>query len=190
MKIGVYIGRFCTFHNGHLSVIEKALNEVDYLIIIIGSAQESDTWENIFDADNRKQLISYCLRHSDKINKKLLYKYSIVFLNDTNSDKIWIQTVKEIINSEAKYLNITDYNIIFYCGEKDIYNYPSWFNCKVQPIKCEFSSTDIRRAYISGLLGDTIAKCWAIERLPSASESDLRIYFQKHPEKIQEWCNL
>lgn len=190
MKIGIYIGRFCTFHNGHLSVIQTSIKEVDHLIVIIGSTQEFGTWKNIFDADTRKQLILYCLKHSDKFNNKDLNKLSIVYLDDTETNEEWILRVSEIIDTEAKHLNINNYDKIFYCGEKDLNNYPSWFNCEVRTCGEGPSSTDIRRAFIRGLKGDIVAKCFAIENLPSGSESELRLFFQKHPEKIKEWENL
>ncbi|MBP1357507.1 MAG: adenylyltransferase/cytidyltransferase family protein, partial [Sulfolobus sp.] len=40
---GLYPGRFQPFHLGHLSVIKWALERVNELIILIGSAQESHT---------------------------------------------------------------------------------------------------------------------------------------------------
>ena len=41
MKRGLYVGRFQPFHNGHKAVIDLLCNEVDELIIGIGSAQMS-----------------------------------------------------------------------------------------------------------------------------------------------------
>lgn len=190
LNLGIYIGRFCTLHNGHLNTISIALKEVDHLIIFISSAQEKDTWKNIFSCDERKQLIDYCLRHSDKISKNDLKKISYLYIDDTKTNEEWIDLVKTSIRSETNYLNIKDYKIIFYCGDKDLADYPSWFNCSIRSIPTGVSSTDIRRAYIKGYLGDKEAKCFVIENVPSATRSDLDIYFQKNPDKIHLWKNL
>ena len=56
-KVGLYIGRFQPFHRGHLSVVKKALEECDTLVIAIGSAQESRTKKNPFSFDERKLFI-------------------------------------------------------------------------------------------------------------------------------------
>ena len=56
-KIGLYLGRFQPFHQGHRYVVEKALKQCDKLIIAIGSSQESRTKKNPFSYEERKQLI-------------------------------------------------------------------------------------------------------------------------------------
>ncbi len=45
---GLYIGRFQPYHLGHQAVLEKIAEEVDEIVIVIGSAQESHTAENPF----------------------------------------------------------------------------------------------------------------------------------------------
>ncbi|MEM0023032.1 MAG: adenylyltransferase/cytidyltransferase family protein, partial [Archaeoglobaceae archaeon] len=46
----LFIGRFQPYHLGHHEVVKKILEEVDELIIGIGSAQESHSLENPFTA--------------------------------------------------------------------------------------------------------------------------------------------
>ena len=58
---GIYIGRFQPFHKGHLYAVKEVLNEVDELIIGIGSAQESHTLENPFTAGERMLMIKSAL---------------------------------------------------------------------------------------------------------------------------------
>ena len=38
-EVGLYIGRFQPFHNGHLSVVREALKHCNNLIIVVGSAK-------------------------------------------------------------------------------------------------------------------------------------------------------
>ncbi|HZK30987.1 MAG TPA: adenylyltransferase/cytidyltransferase family protein, partial [Methanoregula sp.] len=41
MRRGFYIGRFQPYHNGHQSVLEHIADDVDEIVIGIGSAQLS-----------------------------------------------------------------------------------------------------------------------------------------------------
>ena len=50
-KVGLYVGRFQPFHNGHLSIVKEGLAHCARLILVIGSAQESGTEQNPFDKD-------------------------------------------------------------------------------------------------------------------------------------------
>ncbi len=47
------IGRFQPFHNGHLEVVKTISKKCDRMIIGIGSAQLSHTFENPFTAGER-----------------------------------------------------------------------------------------------------------------------------------------
>ncbi len=58
---GLLIGRFQPFHNGHLEVVQKALEEVDELAIVIGSTQKFYTTDDPFTADEREQMIRAAL---------------------------------------------------------------------------------------------------------------------------------
>ena len=73
---GLFIGRFSPFHLGHLQMIKTILSEVDELIIVIGSAQQSHTMTDPFTAGERGLMIReslrtegipleniYCIRH-------------------------------------------------------------------------------------------------------------------------------
>jgi bifunctional NMN adenylyltransferase/nudix hydrolase len=60
-KVGVFIGRFQPLHLGHLETIERALTEVDELVIIIGSARTARNLRNPFTADERREMIEIAL---------------------------------------------------------------------------------------------------------------------------------
>jgi nicotinamide-nucleotide adenylyltransferase len=55
---GVFPGRFQPFHLGHLEIVKWALEKVDELIIVIGTAQESHTIVNPFTAGERMIMIN------------------------------------------------------------------------------------------------------------------------------------
>lgn len=47
---GILIGRMQPVHNGHIEVIKKTLEEVDEIVIGIGSAQKSHELKDPFTA--------------------------------------------------------------------------------------------------------------------------------------------
>ena len=61
-KRAVFPGRFQPFHTGHLEVVRWALEHVEELIIVIGTAQESHTIVNPFTAGERVLMIREALR--------------------------------------------------------------------------------------------------------------------------------
>ena len=60
-KVGLFVGRFQPFHNGHLEAVRYALKKVDYLYIVIGSAQKSHQRDNPFTAGERVMMIKAAL---------------------------------------------------------------------------------------------------------------------------------
>jgi nicotinamide-nucleotide adenylyltransferase len=63
LKRGLFLGRFQPYHNGHHAVIEKIAKEVDELIIGIGSAQWSHSFDNPFTAGERVLMVRRAIRH-------------------------------------------------------------------------------------------------------------------------------
>ena len=55
--LGITVGRFQTFHKGHQSMIDKALELCEKVGIFIGSSQESGTNKNPFTYEMRKQML-------------------------------------------------------------------------------------------------------------------------------------
>ena len=51
------IGRFQPFHKGHQLLIDKALEQSEEVIVLIGSSQEANTERNPFSFQQRKQMI-------------------------------------------------------------------------------------------------------------------------------------
>ena len=92
MKIvrGILIGRMQPIHNGHMQVINKILEEVDEIIIGIGSAQLSHSTKNPFTAGERIVMISQSLAESGVDPSK----YYIIPMQDINYNAVWASHVK------------------------------------------------------------------------------------------------
>lgn len=87
--VALYVGRFQPFHNGHMKAIEYISDEASKIIIGIGSAQESHTWENPFTAAERRKMIEKSL--------KVIKRYVIVEIPDVKNDAVWVSHVRRIV---------------------------------------------------------------------------------------------
>ncbi|MCC6027910.1 MAG: nicotinamide-nucleotide adenylyltransferase [Archaeoglobales archaeon] len=89
---GLFIGRFQPYHLGHHEVVKRILEEVDELIIGIGSAQESHSIENPFTAGERVLMISRAL---DELGvRKKVY---IIPLEDIYRNSLWVAHVCSMV---------------------------------------------------------------------------------------------
>ena len=87
---GILIGRMQPIHNGHMQVIKKILEEVDEIIIGIGSAQLSHEVKDPFTAGERILMVSQSLAEADVDPSR----YYIIPMEDINFNAIWVSHVK------------------------------------------------------------------------------------------------
>lgn len=90
VRRGLYVGRFQPFHLGHLSVVEKILDEVDELVIVIGSAQYSHDVDNPFTAGERLVMVRDVLKEAGVDLKRVW----IVPVPDVNLHMMWVAEVE------------------------------------------------------------------------------------------------
>jgi len=86
---GLYIGRFQPFHLGHKAVLEKIAEEVDEIVVGIGTSQASHTPADPFTAGERIAMIYGALR-------KLGRWFYIIPLPDVNRNAVWVSHVKSM----------------------------------------------------------------------------------------------
>ena len=91
-KRGLLIGRMQPVHNGHIDIIKETLNEVDEIIIGIGSAQLSHTLKDPFTAGERLQMMSQSLVDENIPPKS----YYIIPMEDIQMNAVWVSHVKMI----------------------------------------------------------------------------------------------
>lgn len=87
---GILIGRMQPPHKGHIEIIKKTLEEVDEIIIGIGSAQESHYLKDPFTAGERIMMLSHALVENG-IDPS---RYYIIPMEDINFNGIWPAYVK------------------------------------------------------------------------------------------------
>jgi len=132
------IGRFQPFHIGHLEVIKTISRQCDRLIVGIGSAQLSHTFENPFTAGERHLMINRAL-HDEGLDN-----YFLVPMVDINRYAVWVAHVQSLVPPfQDVYTNTPLTRRLF---EEAGYNVRSapLFNREV------YSGTEIRKRIISG----------------------------------------
>lgn len=127
-QVGVIIGRFQPFHNGHLKMIEESFKSVNTIYLFIGSANRHSSIKNPFTSYQRKELINtwfkeeYLPRNS---GKELIVLFSDDYLY---SDWKW---KSQIIKKLKEQLDIKDTDITLFGHDKDSSSYylklfPEW----------------------------------------------------------------
>jgi len=89
VKRGIFVGRFQPLHMGHLLVIKFILNEVDELIIVIGSAQYSHTIDNPFTTGERLTMVHTALKEAGIPIERCW----IVPVRDVHVHMLWVAEV-------------------------------------------------------------------------------------------------
>ena len=131
-----YIGRFQPFHLGHLKVISQIAEDVDELVIGIGSAQLSHTPENPFTAGERIMMISRSLEDLD------LYNY-VIPINDIYRNAIWVSHVESMTPPFSRaYTNNPLVSRLFSEAGYDV-NHSPMYN------RSAYSGTEIRRRMLA-----------------------------------------
>jgi nicotinamide-nucleotide adenylyltransferase len=89
---GLYIGRFQPYHLGHEAVLKAIAKDLDEIVIVIGSAQESHTRENPFTAGERLEMICSALEEAD-----LRSRCFVVPLQDVKRNAIWVSHLRSMV---------------------------------------------------------------------------------------------
>ncbi len=155
MKVGIFLARMQPLHNAHLWLIDKALEENDKVLVVLGSENKVDMLRNPYNITLRKKMLREC--YDTKKNRKL----SVMTLpdwsmeSDTDSDKIW-----------GRYLY---YNVVAKIGQKrfsiyysddirfldnwfkdtEVYEYITYRNFERANMFEGLSATKIRNAFIN-----------------------------------------
>lgn len=135
---GILIGRMQPVHNGHMQIIDKILEEVDEIIIGIGSAQLSHSIKNPFTAGERIVMVSQALteRGVDPT------RYYIIPMQDINFNALWVSHVKMLTPAFTKV----------YSGNhlvKQLFS-EEGYDVKQPPLydRLQLSGTEVRRRMI------------------------------------------
>ncbi len=139
---GLYIGRFQPFHNGHLQAIKYVLENVDELIIAIGSIQDSHEIKNPFTAGERHYMIQSALLEAGIPHDR----FYIVSIPDIDRNAVWLSHVRTLCTHlEVVYSNNSLVARLTkeYGGSTRLATIP-FFNRK------SYTATEVRRRILEG----------------------------------------
>lgn len=169
---GILIGRMQPVHNGHIQVINKILEEVDEIIIGIGSAQLSHELKDPFTAGERIVMMSQALAESN-IDPS---QYYIIPMQDINFNAIWVSHVKMMTPPFS----------VVYSGNplvKQLFS-EEGFEVKQPPLydRLHLSGTEVRRRILNDenweelvpkATVNLISEINGVERLKNLSEKEI-----------------
>jgi nicotinamide-nucleotide adenylyltransferase len=93
MRVGLFVGRFQPFHIGHLEAVKYSLQQVDYLYVVVGSAQRSHERDNPFTAGERIAMIKGAL-DGNGVDPS---RWMAIPITDADSHSIWVSTVESMV---------------------------------------------------------------------------------------------
>lgn len=141
MKYSAFIGRMQLPHKGQLNIIEKALEETDELVIVLGSSFKARSPKNPFTHEERAQMIKLSLgKKADRVH--------FVPMRDFYDDDRWVSEVKKEVYAITQGKPVT-----LFGHKKDATgyyqdNFPDWsyFDAGHTP---GFDSTTFRKTFFS-----------------------------------------
>ncbi len=86
----LFIGRFQPFHLGHLHAIKEALDQVEEIVIVVGSAQYSHTARDPFTAGERLVMIRKALEKAGISDSR----FWIIPVPDVHLHMMWVSAVR------------------------------------------------------------------------------------------------
>lgn len=98
--VTVYIGRFNPFHNGHVHVLERALQTSKLVIVLVGSSGQARSLKNPFSFDERKAMIMNWFNGRKAGSQSNL---AVLPLRDfPYSNNLWIKSVQSTVKAELR----------------------------------------------------------------------------------------
>jgi len=168
------IGRFQPFHNGHMEVIKTIAGQCDRMIIGIGSAQLSHTFDNPFTAGERHLMMSRAF-HDEGLDN-----FFLVPIVDINRYSIWVAHVASLVPPfQDVYTNNPLTRRLFEEAGYEV-RAPPMFNREL------YSGTEIRRRIVAGLewehlvppgVAETIHEVGGDERLREITRDQSEVTF-------------
>jgi len=158
VSIGVYIGRFQPFHNGHAAVLRRALGKFDRVVVLLGSSQEKETLRNPFSWGERADMIGNTFPDEWSFTRSGPGRLFIAPVEDCPDDNgIWVHRVTSFIGAHRALTGDDDVKLVGY--DKDASSFylkllPWPLHIDAEPTRTEdgnvLGSTQIRKLWLDG----------------------------------------
>lgn len=136
---GLLVGRMQPVHEGHLDVIKRILNEVEEVVIGVGSAQLSHTIKDPFTAGERTMMLTKSLAE----NGIPASSYYITPIPDIECNSVWVSHVEMLT---PPFRNVYSGNPLvqrLFLEKGHEVKQPPLFNREI------YSGTEVRRRMLS-----------------------------------------
>lgn len=84
----IYIGRFEPVHNGHMALLQRALDNARSVIVVMGSAWQARSPKNPFTCQERAGMMLDALTEADRARVQVLP------MRDYYNEAVWVQAVR------------------------------------------------------------------------------------------------
>lgn len=180
----VLIGRFQPFHNGHLALLQQALERAQQVVVVLGSAGQARSPKNPFNWRERAALIQESLPHADQARVRCLP------MRDFYDEPRWVAAVRAGVQAlvpQGARIALVGH---FKDGSSDyLARFPGWELVSL-PRQGDFDGTPVRDAYL-GTPAEQLAALWpALEtQVPPAVLRFLQEWSRtpQYAEIQQEW---
>ena len=156
-NFGIFIGRFQPLHIGHEFVIRQALESVDRLIILVGSANVARDARNPFTFDERVHMIRSAFAYEMAEGRLIIQPLE----DHLYSDTAWVAEVQRRVNAVVletgnqggfRASGHKDFSIALAGYGKDSSSYylklfPQWSAIQIDSQHGTFGSSDIRTRF-------------------------------------------
>lgn len=154
---GVFIGRFQPLHTGHEHVIARTLDQVERLIVLVGSANVARDPRNPFSYAEREAMLRSAFRHEVAQGRLIIAPID----DHLYSDTAWVTQVQRKVRALVlehgnghgfQNHGLSDFRVALAGYGKDSSSYylklfPEWENLQVESQYGTFSSSDVRQRY-------------------------------------------
>ncbi len=159
-SFGVFIGRFQPLHIGHEYVVRQSLEQVNRVIVLVGSANIARDPRNPFTFEEREHMIRSAFAYEIAQGRVIVEPLD----DHLYSDTAWVAEVQRRVhdivleegNNGFATSGLADFEISLAGFGKDnssfyLKLFPSWGNIQIESQFGTFSSSDIRERYFARL---------------------------------------
>ncbi|WP_287877612.1 bifunctional nicotinamide-nucleotide adenylyltransferase/Nudix hydroxylase [Acidovorax sp.] len=187
LDTAIYIGRFEPVHNGHMALLQRALDSARSVIVVMGSAWQARSPKNPFTCDERASMMLAALPAADRARVQVLP------MRDYYNEALWVQAVRKGVARIAA----ADARIGLVGHFKDATSsylsaFPGWELIHVER-QGRIDATAIRDAYFGATPGTVRAALNDLAAQMPASTLDFLERFAQttdYPALQQEWRML
>ncbi|MFB6150290.1 MAG: nicotinamide-nucleotide adenylyltransferase [Haloarculaceae archaeon] len=176
---GFYIGRFQPFHNGHRAMVDHIVDEVDELVLGIGSADISHTTRNPFTAGERVMMCTKAVREFD------LPTY-VVPIEDIDRNAVWVSHIRSMApDFDRAYSNNPLVIQLFEEAGIPVHQSPMFDRERLEgtDIRRRMLDGDDWRDRVPGVVVDVIEEVNGVQRLQTVDEDDISERWQEADEQ-------